>query len=239
MPVPRRTLVIASGLAVVGGLAGWQLWPRQAQAPSGAAAQTPPPASSATAPAAPAAPASPAAPAPGPSDPRLGERSTGRPTAPVVVTEFFSLTCSHCATFHNETWPQVKAQLVETGRVRMVWRDFPLDQLGLAAAAVGRALPADRYEGYIGALFATQNRWAFARGIDNKEEVFRIAALAGMARDAFDEAWTSETLQRGILELRLRAEREFNVQSTPTFAFGTRIVAGAIPFDRFAQEVAR
>lgn len=237
MPVPRRTLIIASGLAVVGGLAGWQLWPRQARAPSGAAAQTSPPAS-ATAPASPGAPASPAA-AASPADPRLAERSTGSPTAPMVVTEFFSLTCSHCATFHNETWPQVKAQLVETGRVRMVWRDFPLDQLGLAAAAVGRALPADRYEGYIGALFATQSRWAFTRGIDNKEEVFRIAALAGMAREAFDEAWGSETLQRGILEQRLRAEREFNVQSTPTFAFGTRTVAGAIPFDRFVQEVAR
>lgn len=224
MPVPRRTLVTASGLAVVGGLAGWPLWP--GQRPSGAAAQTPPP-----------APSSPAA--ANTADPRLAERSTGSPTAPVVVTEFFSLTCSHCATFHNETWPRVKSQLVETGRVRMVWRDFPLDQLGLAAAAVGRALPADRYEGYIGALFASQSRWAFARGIDNKAEVFRIAALAGMARETFDDAWTSETLQRGILELRLRAEREFNVQSTPTFAFGTRTVTGAIPFERFAQEVAR
>ncbi|MES2710420.1 MAG: thioredoxin domain-containing protein [Pseudomonadota bacterium] len=233
MPVPRRTLVIAGGLAVVGGLAGWQILQRQATSPSSPAAAPPAP------PASTAATTAPSAPPASPADPRLADRSAGSATAPVVVTEFFSLTCSHCATFHNETWPQVKAQLVETGRVRMVWRDFPLDQLGLAAAAVGRALPPDRYEGYIGALFATQNRWAFARGIDNKEEVFRIAALAGMPRDAFDEAWGSETLQRGILELRLRAEREFNVQSTPTFAFGTRTVAGAIPYDRFVQEVAR
>ncbi|MBR0657565.1 DsbA family protein [Plastoroseomonas arctica] len=231
MPVPRRTLVIAGGVAVAGCLAGWQLWPHQTTAQSSRA--TTPPGLPA------AAPNPTAPPAPGATDPRLGERGAGSPAAPMVVTEFFSLTCSHCAAFHNETWPQVKAQLVEPGRVRMVWRDFPLDQLGLAAAAVGRALPHDRYEGYIGALFATQNRWAFARGIDNKEEVFRIAALAGMARDAFDEAWGSETLQRGILELRLRGEREFNVQATPTFVFGTRSVSGAIAYDRFAQEAAR
>jgi protein-disulfide isomerase len=232
MPVPRRNLVIAGGLVVAGGLAGWQFWPRQAPAQSSPATTPPSPPAASTATPPPAAPTA-------TTDPRLGERGSGNAAAPKVVTEFFSLTCSHCASFHNEVWPQVKAQLVETGQIRMVWRDFPLDQLGLAAAAVGRTLPADRYEGYISALFATQNRWAFTRGIDNKEEVFRIAALAGMTRATFDEAWGDETLHRGILELRLRAEREFNVQATPTFVFGTRPVSGAITFERFVQEIAR
>ena len=78
------------------------------------------------------------------TDPRLGERSMGRADAPVTVVEFFSLTCSHCGAFHRDTWPRVKAELVEKGRIRMVWRDFPLDQIALRAAAVARAFPAER-----------------------------------------------------------------------------------------------
>jgi protein-disulfide isomerase len=173
-------------------------------------------------------------------DPRTAPRTAGRAEARSEVIEYFSLTCSHCADFHRTTWPRVKQELVETGQVRMVWRDFPLDPIGLAAAAVGRALPVASYEGYLTALFATQDRWAFARGADNKEEVFRIAALAGMSRQAFDAAWGDDALKRTILEGRLRGEREHNVSATPTFVFGgNRSVSGAIAYDRFAAEAAR
>lgn len=173
-------------------------------------------------------------------DPRLAPRSAGRPDARAEVIEYFSLTCSHCADFHKTTWPRVKQELVETGQVRLVWRDFPLDPLALSAAAIGRALPVASYEGYISALFATQDRWAFARGVDNKEEIFRIAALAGMARAAFDAAWADDTLKRAVLETRLVGEREHRVNATPTFVFGgNRSVSGAIGFDRFAAEAAR
>ena len=77
-------------------------------------------------------------------DPRLAERSVGPAEAPLVVSEFFSLTCSHCAAFHTGTWPQVKRELVETGRIRMVFIDFPLDDIGLRAAMVARV---EREEG--------------------------------------------------------------------------------------------
>ncbi|PHK93584.1 disulfide bond formation protein DsbA [Pseudoroseomonas rhizosphaerae] len=167
----------------------------------------------------------------------LGERAAGPESAPVTVIEYFSLTCSHCATFHRDTWPQVKKELVEAGKMRMVWRDFPLDQLALAAAQVARALPAERYEGFIGALLASQDRWAFARGADNVAEIARIAALAGLSRAQVDAAIADEGLRRAILEGRLKAEQEHKVASTPTFVFGTRTVPGSMPFDRFAQLV--
>ncbi|MBR0673435.1 DsbA family protein [Neoroseomonas soli] len=172
------------------------------------------------------------------TDPRLGERSMGRADAPVTVQEFFSLTCSHCGAFHREVWPQVKAELVNTGRVRMVWRDFPLDQIALRAHAVARAFPADRYEAFLTALFATQDRWAYARGIDHKAEIGKIAALAGMAPAAFEAAWADDDLARAILAQRQQGEREYNIQATPTFVFGRRVVSGNIPFDRFAREAA-
>ena len=114
------------------------------------------------------------------ADPRMGLRAMGDASAPVTVLEFFSLTCSHCGAFHRDTWPRVRAELVQTGRVRMVWRDFPLDQVALRAHAVARAI---------------------------------------------------------ILEAQAGG-REFNVQATPTFVFGRRVVSGNIGFHRFAREAA-
>ncbi|MBO1074145.1 DsbA family protein [Roseomonas marmotae] len=169
------------------------------------------------------------------ADPRLAERGTGQPDAKVTVVEYFSLTCSHCATFHLQTWPQVKEKLVSNGTVRMVWRDFPLDQLALAASQVARSLPADRYEGFISALFASQDRWAFARGGDPIAEIAKIAAVAGMTREQVDKAVADQNLARGIMEMRAKGQQEFNINSTPTFVFGKKVQPGAVTYERFAQ----
>jgi protein-disulfide isomerase len=130
----------------------------------------------------------------------------------------------------------VKAELVETGKVRMVWRDFPLDQVALRAHAVARAFPPERYEAFLTALFTTQDRWAYARGADHKAEIGKIAALAGMAPATFEATWADDDLARAILAQRQQAEQEFRVQATPTFVFGRRVVGGNIDFARFARE---
>ena len=108
----------------------------------------------------------------------MGKRRRPRPP----VGEWFSLTCTHCAAFAQETFPQIKAELIDTGKVRWVFRDFPLDQVALTAAMVARALPPDRYEPFIRALFANQDRWAFAQGVNRTDELWKTAALAGMSR---------------------------------------------------------
>lgn len=165
----------------------------------------------------------------------LAERSLGRPDAPVTVIEYFSLTCVHCATFHRETLPKVKSDLIDTGKVRLILNDFPLDQPGLLAAMIARALPADRHAAFIDVLLRSQPQWARQGFV---EELARLAALAGMSRETFDAATRNEALQRGVLEIRLRGEREHQVSGTPTFIFNNRVpgVSGAIPFERFARE---
>jgi protein-disulfide isomerase len=170
-------------------------------------------------------------------DPRLAERSLGRADAPVTASEDFSLTCSHCGAFHRDIWPRVKRELVEAGRVRMVFRDFPLDQVSLRAHAVARSFPAERYEPFVSALFAAQDRWAYARGVDHKAEIGKIAAMAGMGADAFNAAWADDALARAILEARQKGEAEHQVSATPTFIIGTQKLPGAIPFDRFEAAV--
>ncbi len=167
----------------------------------------------------------------------LDERSLGLADAPVTAIEYFSLTCSHCGAFHRDTWPRVRRELVEPGRVRMVFRDFPLDEISLRAHAVARSFPADRYEPFISALFATQDRWAYARGVDHRAEIAKIAAMAGMGAEAFNAAWTDDALARAILEARQRGEAEHQVNATPTFIIGTQKFRGAISFECFDAAV--
>jgi protein-disulfide isomerase len=169
-------------------------------------------------------------------DARLSPRGTGQASAPVVVTEFFSLTCGHCANFHNTVWPKVKSELVDTGRVRMVWRDFPLDGVALLAAAVARALPEERYEPFLSTLFQTQDRWAFAQG-RQRQELQRLAALAGMDAQTFDAVAADQEFHRGILQQRLEAEQRHQIRATPSFLFNSRLHTGGLPFEQFERQV--
>ncbi len=172
-----------------------------------------------------------------PADPRMAERSVGATDARVVVNEWFSLTCTHCAAFQKETFPQVRAKLIDTGRVRYVWRDFPLDQVALTAAMVARSLPPARYEPFITALLGSQDRWAFARGANPTDELAKFAALAGLSRASFDTAISDAELKRAILTDQDVGEKKFGVSSTPTFVINGKAVPGAVSYDDFAKAV--
>ncbi|MCK8785979.1 DsbA family protein [Roseomonas sp. NAR14] len=220
---PRRGLILAAGALLA--------MPRIVRAQGGAAGGTAGGAAGNTT----ETPA-PAAPAAAPEgDPRLTERGIGRLDAPMRVQEFMSLTCTHCAHFHKETLPKVRTELVQTGKVRLVWRDFPLDGLALAAAMTARALPAERYEAFIGTLFATQDRWAFTRRQDPLEELRKMAALAGMNAQQFDAVQADQALRRAVTASRVEGEQRYRVDATPSFVFGDRKESGDLSFERFAQ----
>lgn len=169
--------------------------------------------------------------------PGTAERSLGKADAPVTVTEWFSLTCSHCAEFQKATFPRVKTELIDTGKLRYVWMDYPLDQVALTAAMVARTLPPERYEPFISTLLATQNRWAFTRGVNTTEELAKLAALAGMPRAAFDAAIADNALKQAILAAQDNAEKTLNITSTPSFVINGKVTAGAIGYAAFATAV--
>ena len=171
------------------------------------------------------------------ADPRLAERALGSASAKITVMEFFSLTCGHCAAFQRDTFPRVKSELIDTGRIRYVFRDFPLDQVALMAAMVARSLPPERYEPFVSALLASQDRWAYGRGVNHVEEVAKIAALAGLPRAGFNAAIGDEKLKAAILTGQDEGEKKYGVQSTPSFVIDGRTVAGAMSYDRFLKEI--
>lgn len=178
------------------------------------------------------------------ADGPLTERAIGKPDAPVTVVEYFSLTCPHCARFNHDTLPQIRADLIDTGKIRYIFRDYPLDGLALAAAQVARSLPPERYVPFIDALLASQNRWAFARNVNNTEELYKMAALAGLSRPAFDAALADKGLREAILADQALAEKTYNVDSTPTFIFSgpaekNHREAGELTYANFADFVTK
>ncbi|WP_428493181.1 DsbA family protein [Rhodopila sp.] len=168
------------------------------------------------------------------SDPR-SERFIGKPDAKVTVGEYFSLTCTHCAAFAQGTFPEVKKKLIDTGDVRWVFHDYPLDQVALTGAMVARYLPVDRYEPFVNALFASQDRWAFGRGNDPTEELWKIAGLAGMSRATFDKAIADTGLRDWIVQQQKADTEEWKIDSTPSFVINRQKYAGEMSYDAFRK----
>jgi protein-disulfide isomerase len=169
-------------------------------------------------------------------DPRA-ERSVGKPDAKTVVGEYFSLTCTHCAAFAAGTFPEIKKNLIDTGAVRWVFHDYPLDQVALTASMVARYLPVDRYEPFINALFASQNRWAFGRGNDPTEEIWKVAGLAGMSRTTFDKAVGDTGLRDWIIQQQKADSDKWSIDSTPSFVVNNQKYAGEMSYDAFRKLV--
>jgi len=170
-------------------------------------------------------------------DPRMSERAIGDPNAKLAVQEWFSLTCTHCARFAQDVFPEVKAKLIDTGRIRYVFKDFPLDQVALVAAMVARSLPPDRYEPFVLALLSSQDRWAFGRDVDPQAQLQQVAALAGMPKTTFDAAINDDRLRKEILAEQDRGQSTLKIDSTPTFVFGTSVHAGEMTYDEFLKQV--
>jgi protein-disulfide isomerase len=162
-------------------------------------------------------------------------RGLGDPSARTTITEYFSLTCTHCAAFAKETMPKIEKDLIQPGKVRFVFHDFPLDQVALTAAMVARYLPPNQYYPFVSALLASQDRWAFARGVNTTEEIWKLAALAGMSRDTFNDSLADEELRNWILHQQEVDQTTFKIDSTPSFVIDGKKYAGEMSYDAFRK----
>ena len=149
----------------------------------------------------------------------------GPADAAVVLIEYASLTCPHCAQFHTNVLPDIKKEFVNTGKVRYIYRDFPLDRLALGAAMVARCAGRDSFFGFIDTFYAVQGQWALAS--NPILALGNLAKLGGMSKVKFDACLEDVATQNGILKQRLEASNEFKVQETPTvFVNGERYSGG-------------
>jgi protein-disulfide isomerase len=184
-----------------------------------------------------ASPASPASPVVSGEPAALVDRVLGRADAPVTIQEFASLTCSHCAAFSTETMPKLKEAYIDTGKVKLVFHDFPFDAPGLSASMLARCAPEERYYPLLEVLFKNLNQWS--RASDPKRALAQIGKLAGMSQDTIDACWADQKLADAILAARLDFQNHYKIEATPTFVIndGAARVEGAQPFAAFAAAI--
>ncbi|HWE19781.1 MAG TPA: DsbA family protein [Hyphomicrobiaceae bacterium] len=154
----------------------------------------------------------------------LPELAIGNADAPVTIVEYASMTCPHCASFHNNVLPELKKKYIDTGKVRLVFREFPFDERGALAAMVARCAGGDRSLPLISILFSKQDDWAQAK-TDFLPKLFAYAQQAGFTRQAFDRCRQDEKLLKSLVAVRDRGIA-FGVNQTPTFFVNGKKLAG-------------
>ena len=159
------------------------------------------------------------------------DRILGNPDAPITIVEYASLTCPHCAHFANEVFPELKKKWIDTGKVKLVLRDYPLDEPALRAAMVARCAPPDRFYAYVDTFFGAQEKWVTAH--DYRDALARLVKLGGMSREEFDNCLKNTALENKIVEGRLIASKELDVNSTPTFFINGTKFTGAPTVEEF------
>jgi protein-disulfide isomerase len=159
------------------------------------------------------------------------DRVLGNPAAPITIIEYASLTCPHCAHFATDVLPELKREWIDTGKAKLVLRDFPLDGPALRAAMIARCAPPDRFYAFAETFFASQDKWVATK--DYQEALARLAKFGGMGKDEFEACLKNTTLENRIVEQRLIASRELDVSSTPTFFINGSKFSGAPTAEEF------
>jgi len=165
----------------------------------------------------------------------LGDEIQGQADAQVTIVEYASMTCPHCSHFHETTYPEMKKKYIDTGKVRFIFREFPLDPLAAAAAMLARCAGKDKFFPLIDAFFAQQKDWVVQKPL---QPMFAIAKQAGFTQQSFDECLANQQLLTGLEEQRTRATQKFNVNSTPTFFINGKTVRGALTPEELDKQVA-
>jgi protein-disulfide isomerase len=156
----------------------------------------------------------------------------GKAEAPVTIVEYASMTCPHCAHFATTTLPTIKEKYIDTGKAKLILREFPFDPRAAAAFMLARCAPEERYYPLVEVLFKQQEQWA---GAANAEEpLLQISKLAGFTQESFKACLTNQKLLDDVNAVRERGANEFGVNSTPTFFINGARYSGALSVDEMS-----
>ena len=170
-----------------------------------------------------------------PVEKMTAERSLGNQNAKVTVIEYASLTCPHCAAFHTGPWPAIKKEYIDTGKIKFIFRDFPLDRVALAASMIARCAPAERYFGIISLMFETQDAW---RGAANPQAALgSIGQLAGMSAETLQVCVQNRAVFEAVMKQRNDGDQKFKIESTPTILVNGQKIGGSLDIGRFREVV--
>ena len=165
---------------------------------------------------------------------QLGDKVLGPADAPVTVVEYASMSCPHCARFDTQVFNEFKLKYIDSGKVRFIFREFPLNAPAYAAHMVSRCAPADRYFDIVHAYFRSQEQWLSAPNM--KAALLEVAKPFGFTEQSFDACISNQALFAGLDAVKNRGVG-FGVQATPTFFINGRKLQGALTLEELDREI--
>jgi protein-disulfide isomerase len=159
----------------------------------------------------------------------LGDKFIGKANAPVTIVEYGSMTCPVCAKFHADALPKVKKAYIDKGKVRLVYREFPIGRSAAAATMAVRCVDDKNYFKAIDKFYATQKEWV-AQEV-KKDEIFKVVQPLGVKREKFDACLGDQKLNDALVQVKQRG-RNYGVAGTPTFYVNGRKMAGDTSFEQ-------
>jgi Protein-disulfide isomerase len=173
----------------------------------------------------------------------LPDMTLGEENAPIHVIEYMSMTCPHCANFHNKTFEAIKAKYIDTGKVRFTVREFPFDPVATAAFMLARCNPQDtqqmaapqQYFAMISMLFKQQRAWAAPADGNVRNALLQAVKLAGYSQQSFEACLTNQKLLDDVNAVTKRGADEFGVNSTPTFLINGKKYTGDISVESMSK----
>lgn len=160
----------------------------------------------------------------------------GKADAPITFIEYASMTCPHCAQFSRDILPLLKANYVDKGYVRYVFREYPLDRVALTASVVGRCLQKDAYIPYVELMYGELMTWG--RSEDPRAAIKEMARRAGMSGEDFEKCLSKEDDAKRVLAVQEKAIKDYCIGSTPTFLVNGKIIgSGEILWSKLDEKL--
>lgn len=165
-----------------------------------------------------------------------GDHVLGKDDAPVTIVEYASITCVHCKNFHEQVMPKLKEKYIDTGKVRLIFREMAFDALAMAGFMLANCAGKDAYFPLMGALFSTVESWG--RAADPAKALLQVVKQAGFTQESFEACLRNKQVQDNVSAVGQQAMDQFGVTSTPTFFINGTIVRGASSFEEFEKNLA-
>lgn len=165
----------------------------------------------------------------------LKEKKIGVESANIEIIEFASLTCGHCAKFHNDVFPKIKEEFIDTGKVSFVYKDFPLDKFALKASVIARCSGEKKFFSFLKVLYSKQKDWT--RTQDPFRSLLKIAKLGGLKNDEIKVCVGNKSIEDGILKQRLNASKKFDIKATPTLYINGEKYEGDLTFEALKLKI--
>ena len=157
----------------------------------------------------------------------------GNKNAKIVVIEYASMTCIHCANFHKQVYPKIKKNYIDTNKIKFIFRDFPLDKQALFASVLAKCAPKDKYFNFVKLILTNQEKW-----ISNDDtfmnKLRNIGKLAGLNENKINSCFKDEKIVNNIIRTRSIGEEKYNINSTPSLIINEKKYS-AMSYENFEK----